>query len=480
MKRYHITVGAKTTADGTVRTGNGGCRIDGMAQSVEGDEVYCPACESTGVIVCDGPRQVDRINGRNAALDDDLCHCKCDPPPRLITNQTRSSQIIEVHTSSNAKAETLTVTAPKGTAVRSTQSHPTQFFTPQHVPTCENTWRRYQDQAEAIVAPGGTLIADPKARNRAINAAYAQLWRLDNRFQWAGLAAFASKQVGCGLLHASESMEKIQAEHEAAQALRKGARDGFWSLFNPLETQRQAKLLEYEQRQLEYERAIRNNPLPGIDWRRDGEPFSAVQQLYQHVYEMMAMGNTTLFLDVYPLHVFYMERGLKLFESCLSSRRNIYGDGRPSVLWPVGHEQLRFGTDHKEILQAFEAINAGNIAGSVEYLADHEQRNILQPTMYRDSKLVALLRGNHLSYVTGMPSGAAQAIELTLANQCRPVEDGRTIEFSKNPIANLADIDQRMTFVLKAAAQFDALLRSNERQRIEQALEDIAEGRGVQ
>jgi uncharacterized Zn-binding protein involved in type VI secretion len=184
MKRYHITVGAKTTADGTVRTGNGGCRIDGMAQSVEGDEVYCPACESTGVIVCDGPRQVDRINGRNAALDDDLCHCKCDPPPRLITNQTRSSQIIEVHTSSNAKAETLTVTAPKGTAVRSTQSH--------------------QDQAEAIVAPGGTLIADPKARNRAINAAYAQLWRLDNRFQWAGLAAFASKQVGCGLLHASE------------------------------------------------------------------------------------------------------------------------------------------------------------------------------------------------------------------------------------------------------------------------------------
>jgi len=36
-----------------------------------------------------------------------------------------------------------------------------------------------------------------------------------------------------------------------------------------------------------------------------------------------------------------------------------------------------------------------------------------------------------------------------------------------------------MAFVLKAAAKFDALLRSNERQRIEQALEDIAEDRGV-
>ncbi|WP_294737523.1 PAAR domain-containing protein [uncultured Pseudomonas sp.] len=480
MKRYHITVGAKTTADGTVRTGNARCSIDGMAQSVEGDEIDCPACESTGVIVCDGPRRVDRIDGRNAALNDDLCHCKCDPPPRLIANQRRSSQTIEVNASSYAKAETLTATVPKGTEVRSTQSHPRQFFTPQPVPTCENTWRRYQDQAEAIVAPGGTLIADPKARNRAINAAYAQLWRLDNRFQWAGLAAFASKQVGCGLLHASESMEKIQAEHEAAQALRKGARDGFWSLFNPLETQRQAKLLEYEQRQLEYERAIRNNPLPGIDWRRDGEPFSAVQQLYQHVYEMMAMGNTTLFLDVYPLHVFYMERGLRLLESCLPSRKNIYENVQQTVLWPVGNEKLVFGRNHREILQAFEAINAGNIEKSVVHLAWHEQRNILQPTMYTDQKLVALLRSNHLSYVTGIPSGAAQAIELTLASQCSPVKDGRTIGFSNNPIANLADIDQRMAFVLKAARQFGELLHSSERIQIEQAIEDIAEGRGIQ
>ena len=275
-------------------------------------------------------------------------------------------------------------------------------------------------------------------------------------------------------------MEKIQAEHEAAQALRKGARDGFWSLFNPLETQRQAKLLEYEQRQLEYERAIRNNPLPGIDWRRDGEPFSAVQQLYQHVYEMMAMGNTTLFLDVYPLHVFYMERGLRLLESCLPSRKNIYENVQQTVLWPVGNEKLVFGRNHREILQAFEAINAGNIEKSVVHLAWHEQRNILQPTMYTDQKLVALLRSNHLSYVTGIPSGAAQAIELTLASQCSPVKDGRTIGFSNNPIANLADIDQRMAFVLKAARQFGELLHSSERIQIEQAIEDIAEGRGIQ
>ncbi|MBN2976278.1 hypothetical protein [Pseudomonas lactucae] len=50
---------------------------------------------------------------------------------------------------------------------------------------------------------------------------------------------------------------------------------------------------------------------------------------------------------------------------------------------------------------------------------------------------------------------------------------------SKHPFANLADIGQRMAFVLKTAAQFDDLLHSTERHRIEQAIEEIAEGRGI-
>ena len=76
------------------------------------------------------------------------------------------------------------------------------------------------------------------------------------------------------------------------------------------------------------------------------------------------------------------------------------------------------------------------------------------------------MRGNHFSYVTGIPSGAAEAIELTLASQCRPVDDGRTIGFSNNPFANLADINQRMPFVLRAAKQFDDLLHSDQRKQI--------------
>jgi hypothetical protein len=149
------------------------------------------------------------------------------------------------------------------------------------------------------------------------------------------------------------------------------------------------------------------------------------------------------------------------------------------VLWPVGEETLKFGIDHDEILLAFEAIEAGNIAESVEHLAKHEQRNILQPAMYDDSGLKWLLRGNHASYVTNFPSGAAQAIELTLASQCRPVDDGRTIGFSNSLKANLADINQRMPFVLRAAQQFDDLLNGDQREQIEQAIRDIAWGGGV-
>ena len=83
---------------------------------------------------------------------------------------------------------------------------------------------------------------------------------------------------------------------------------------------------------------------------------------------------------------------------------------------------------------------------------------------------------NHAAYVTGFPSGVAQAIELTLTSQCQPVEDGRTIGFSSNPLADLSDIDQRMPFVLRAAASFDGMLNDGNRGALEQSIREIASG----
>jgi hypothetical protein len=306
------------------------------------------------------------------------------------------------------------------------------------------------------------------------------LWLEDQRFQWAGLAAFASKQVGCGLLHATDSIEKIDAEKEAKQRrveVHRKKPAGLFGWFS--KSERQATAGELEQADQEYQQARDNNPTWWVDVRSPNEPLSLVQEQLKYVHDMLALGNTTLFLDVFPLHVFYKERGLSALKICLESRQKIYGHDQYPVLWPIEQGELKFGYDHKEILQAFEAIDAGNIAESVVHLAWHEQQNILQSAMYSDEQLVVLLRGNQFTYVTNFPSGAAAAVELTLASQCRPSEDGRTVAFSSDYFANLADIDQRMSFVLKAAAQFDVLLRRSDRQLIELAILDIASGRGV-
>ncbi|MCP9270045.1 hypothetical protein M5U04_18655 [Xenorhabdus sp. XENO-1] len=81
--------------------------------------------------------------------------------------------------------------------------------------TAECLWHRYQKEAEEIVGQGGELIADPIARNKRINQTYAKIWLKNNDFQWAGLAAFASKQVGCGLVNFSDTVENMEGDKEA-------------------------------------------------------------------------------------------------------------------------------------------------------------------------------------------------------------------------------------------------------------------------
>lgn len=332
--------------------------------------------------------------------------------------------------------------------------------------TCEGIWRIFQREAEEIVAPGGVLIADPIARNRAINAAYARLWLHDERFQWAGLAAFASKQVGCGLLHASESIDRIEDEFTARkQWLDIRSKGSYFELPGDEENQRRA----------DYDEVSDKNLMP-VDLRL-GEPQTIAQKQFQYVYDMLALGNTTLFLDIFPLHAFYKKRGLEELKICIELREKIFGHPKFPILWPVGHEKIKFGFAYSEIMRAFEAVEAGDIAISVEHFAHHEQKNILQRTIYEDAHLVWLLRGNHISYVTRFPNGVAQAIELTLANQCAAVDDGRTISFEDSVFANLADLDQRMVFVLEAAKQFDRMLNDSNRGELEQSIKEIAVGK---
>jgi uncharacterized Zn-binding protein involved in type VI secretion len=484
-KGYFIRKGDKTSCGGEVLEGDSRVTIFGFAHARAGDRVSCG--KSNGFFqILGGVSFIDSHGRPVAGTLDSISSCPCKATLRhSIEITSYISRATSAPPTARAVPQSVTPPTPgqpviarrSGSASAPKTAAPTVSERPGTL--CENLWRGYQQRVENVVAPGGKLITDPKARNKAINAAYAQLWRHDQRFQWAGLAAFASKQVGCGLLHAAESIEKMQAEEQAIQQLRDSARKGLVGLISPGEREKRAAIREFEQRQRDYKQANRDNPVWGMTHWGVDKALPLSQQMYLYVHEMLAMGNTTLFLDVYPLHVFYAERGLEALRACLPLRSRIFGQGEHPLLWPVGQETLEFGTEQEEILLAFEAINEGRIAKSVEHLAKHEQVNILQPAMYEVTGLEWLLRSNHFSYVTNLPSGAAQAIELTLASQCRPVEDGRTVSFSNNPFANLADVERRMAFVLKAAAQFDDLLHSDQRDQIEQSIREIALGGGM-
>ena len=87
MKRHTITVGASTSVGGKVISASSTGRIHGKEIALEGDMVSCPACKSQGKIICVGPRIPETWNGRNVALENDLCVCGCPTPPRLIPCQ---------------------------------------------------------------------------------------------------------------------------------------------------------------------------------------------------------------------------------------------------------------------------------------------------------------------------------------------------------------------------------------------------------
>lgn len=338
--------------------------------------------------------------------------------------------------------------------------------------TCNCLWRRFQKEAEDWVAPGGVLIADPQARNRKINAAYAQLWLADNRFQWAGLAAFASKQVGCGLVHAATLDQRIEAEKKAYRTLKDSQSKDLYERVVVNRLRSDPELWR------QWDEAKQQNPVPLASDPLSGDAIALLQEELQYVHEMLALGNTALFLDVYPLHRFFMVRGQQELERCLADRSSLKNE----VLWPIA-DKVEFGIYRTEVSETFKAIEAGDIAASVELMAAHEQLNILQPAMYDVTHFALLMQGTQagdvVSVVTGLFTGISEQIQLTLASQCK-APGNQQVTFGRNPLANLADKDQRMAFVLRAATQFNLLLKDPAtRSQLEQSIKEISVGGGV-
>lgn len=87
-RRYDILRGDKTTTGGIVLGGDASDKVGDREQAYEDDPVWCPVCQTTGRIVCQGGRQSMKApDGREGALSDDICACKCTPSPLLVPSQ---------------------------------------------------------------------------------------------------------------------------------------------------------------------------------------------------------------------------------------------------------------------------------------------------------------------------------------------------------------------------------------------------------
>lgn len=80
-------VGDKTTADGVVTQGEAASTAGGKPLAYHEGKVSCRACKSEGYIRNVGPYRPMTLMGKQVALENDLCICKCNPPPKLVASQ---------------------------------------------------------------------------------------------------------------------------------------------------------------------------------------------------------------------------------------------------------------------------------------------------------------------------------------------------------------------------------------------------------
>lgn len=253
---------------------------------------------------------------------------------------------------------------------------------------CAALWKKYREEAEALIAPHDE---DHRARNRAISAAYARLYLENPNFTWAGLAAYASKQVGCAMDHARHAMSTGKKFLLGGTA------------------------------------ALPIAPLPALGSAGYGAGAAGAAA---YTYEMLGKGNRELFLDIYPLHRFYQEHGIDKMRACAGSRS-------PPI--------------PREALLGFQAIADGELSRSLAEIARHEQLNVLQPLIYDDYLLRRILVANE----TGVPLTSPAKLVLSSECDEGPTstfDEGRFGGEDHGLVPEVYNTSERMNWILKRAA----------------------------
>ncbi|WP_321905694.1 PAAR domain-containing protein [Paraburkholderia tropica] len=91
MRRYLLRLGDKSTAGGVVLEGAENCTHRGIPITFIGARVWCEGCKSHGYIESAGPHRNATMRGKQQALEDDICICKCSPPPVFSASQASAS-----------------------------------------------------------------------------------------------------------------------------------------------------------------------------------------------------------------------------------------------------------------------------------------------------------------------------------------------------------------------------------------------------
>jgi uncharacterized Zn-binding protein involved in type VI secretion len=248
---------------------------------------------------------------------------------------------------------------------------------------CRRLWQKYDQEARDLIAPAGD---DHRRRNHIINGAYADLYAGNKKFVWAGLGAYASKQVGCAMDHSQRLADQ------------------------------------------------------GIPGRSD---------VAAYMLESLGNGNRSLFLDVYPLHRFYEEHGWARMAACAGERRPPVPaaalDGfaaldRYEKSGDDAHleEHLRSIAYHEQVnilqrdvyndaaLRKILDLNEGNV--------DDVSGKSLVPDPPRCL----------------MELGGAKPADVVMTSECVDAtpNESKTIPFKRGREGNLYDVDQRMDWIM--------------------------------
>ena len=227
---------------------------------------------------------------------------------------------------------------------------------PQPAIDCASEWQSYETTARDVLS-----MAKPtehRLRNMQITARYALLYLGNPEFKWAGFAAYASKQVGCAMDHG----QRIARLATAA------------GTYYPMKPDDEAMLDAWDELA---------TTLGGYK----------VVELANLMYAKLGEGNQKLFLDIFPPHLFFIDHGYRELARCSKTRKPALSSQLLESFRLI--EESRNSANRSQLLER-----------SVAAMARHEQLNILQPVVYDDRTIRAILDLNELDLPGADPAKA--------------------------------------------------------------------------